>query len=253
MDILQNTSNSEILGEPIPHVLGRDLPTSWHDKVFGTLYSWLTIPGVMGQAVPTAHLYIMLNNHGHPFDRLGEPTASSHGVYLVGHNGQFPFGVRHHLSIYTQGHFYHLSAPDLPVHISGQRSNNPLTGQAATVHLKHEDLSNHETEDYIRSYNSPKKKALEAYQMGHTDFTPEQILRLAEWIIQHMAPYSLLHANCQHFVVEMMVRVVVRFGNRSSFVGTAIQIANWDLRANGQEHINSKENGFIISPPKPSE
>ena len=206
---------------------------------------------VMEMVAANTSLYIIMNSNDHPYHTLGEPCESSHGIYMVAHNGRYPFGVRHHFSVYTQGHFYHLSAPTLPVRLLGQRSNT-LTGPPVPPQLVHQDFSSHDTEDYVRVLNSPRKKAFEAYQLGQTDYSPEQILRIAEWIIQHMPHYRLFTANCQHFALELLYRIVERFGNRSSFVGTVNQIADWDLRSNQQEHINSIENGFLISPPRPS-
>ena len=249
MDEMENISNSEILGEDIEEVTRIKLSEPY--EALPAVFDFLTVPGIMNRAAPFTYLYSTINSRSHLYNDLGAPLSSSHGIYVVRHDGLHPFGVRHHFSIYTQGHFYHLSAPTLPVHLCGQRSNT-FTGPGVRPQLKHEDLSSYDTQDYMKYSSSPRKKVLEAYQIGQTDFTPEQVFRLAEWITQNMPHYKIFTANCQHFALSLLKRTVVRYGNRSSFVGTVAQIVDWDLRPDGLEHVNSVGNGFLIGPPIPS-
>lgn len=119
--------------------------------------------------------------------------------------------------------------------------------------LRHEDLSNPESTDYWRLVDSANQKAMTAYKVGQTDYSPNQLLRLANWIIDRLPIYNLSTANCQHFAKNMAYRSVMRLSDRSRFVGTPTQIVDWDLGDKNEPHINCIERGFLTKRPRPSE
>ena len=183
---------------------------------------------------------------------LAYPDSVASDVYLVTRPkfARFPSGSLQHWSFYTQGVFYHLSAPNLPRE-STEKSHIVSKSREAVCELKYNDLRNIDTEDYMRLQGPSGRKVLLAYKVGQTDYSSDQVLRLAEWTIRQLSTYEIFAANCQHFALEMVRRTAMRKGDRSAFAGTAIQIADWDLQRGIQPHPNGIDHGFLVAPPLP--
>ncbi len=203
--------------------------------------------------LPNGEFVAKVKLHKHLQPLLADPASIASDVYLVTRPERVvnnPAGSLQHWSFYTQGVFYHLSAPDLPRDTTG-KSQNAVKSREAACRLKYEDLRNVNPEDYVRLRNSAGRKVLLAYKVGQTDYRHDQILSLAEWAVRQLSVYGLFGANCQHFATTMVRRTVMRVGDRSAFAGTAIQIVDWDLGRGDQPHENCIERGFVVAPPLP--
>ncbi|KAJ5856406.1 uncharacterized protein N7529_010350 [Penicillium soppii] len=119
----------------------------------------------------------------------------------------------YHWSLYCNGHYYHLS------------KNEKLNG-AQTI-LKDEDLSYQGSTDYETRRLNPGRPLM-AYHLGKTDYTPEQIRRIAEWIMDRLDVYHLFKSNCQHFVLCLSVRIICYRRDTSVFMGHCLQIVDQD-------------------------
>jgi len=187
--------------------------------------------------------------------RLADPDPSSHDFYLVSRSphlmGGGPLGSFGHWSVYCQGHFYHLSAPNLPREFL-KKSQNHSSANDVRCRLRHEDLSSPDSADYRRFVDSTVQKPMTAYKVGQTDYSPDQLLCLANWIINRLPVYSLFTANCQHFAKTLAYRSVMRLSDRSTFIGNPTQIVDWDLGDKNEPHINCIEQGFLTGRPRPS-
>ena len=202
--------------------------------------------------IPNGIYFIPVVLHDHLQPGLAYPDSNASDIYLVTRPkfARFPSGSLQHWSFYTQGVFYHLSAPNLPRE-STEKSHNASKSREAVCELKYNDLRNVDSEDYMRLRGPSGRKVLLAYKVGQTDYKSEQVLRLAEWTVRQLSTYGIFSANCQHFALEMVRRTAMRMGDRSAFAGTAIQIADWDLQRGIQPHSNGIDRGFLVAPPLP--
>ena len=194
---------------------------------------------------------IKLHQHVQPL--LADPASTASNVYVVIQPASVdynPIGSLYHWSFYTQGVFYHLSAPNLPRE-SAIKSRIASESRDVACRLKREDFNNFGSEDNVRLQASSSRKLLVAYKVGQTDYKAEQIQQLAEWSVRQLPKYGLVSANCQHFTATMVRRTTMRVGDRSAFAGTAIQIVDWDLGRGSQPHTNGIERGFLVAPPLP--
>lgn len=160
--------------------------------------------------------------------RLADPSSSSYFIFLVARPGrgvETPAGSLNHWSFYSQGHFYHLSAPGLGRDTVG-RSQNASKSQGASCKLKHEDWSHLDPGEWRRRQEVGRHKPLMAWEIGQTDYKPFQILQMASWVVDKLPRYNLFDANCQHFVVAMMDRTVMRLSDRTVFMGLKTQIVD---------------------------
>ena len=261
--------NSEILGSDSPH--GPSLPTI-RDLEYSELTTKkerLLVRGidrfldtaVRASYLPNGKLLSHIRLARCIRSDLADPLPFYHDVYLVtrisptptasGRENSNPFsrGSTSHWSFYCHGHYYHLSAPGLPRRII-EKSQQKSASEFTTCRLRHEDLSSENTDDYKR-LAFKKSPALIAYKVGQTDYSQEQVLRLAEWIISRLPEYGLFTANCQHFAIALMARTVMRLCDRSIFAGTARQLAQWDRSGSNAQHINKLDVGFLIGPALP--
>lgn len=253
MYAMSKIPNSEILddittgGPALPTISELDPPASSKAEwMWRTKRSPILLPN--GDFVHD----VTLNRHLHPL--LADPAANASDVYVVTRAETVRVnlvGSLHHWSFYSQGVFYHLSAPDLP-RDNSRKSQNAIKSRNAGCRLRYEDLNNVSSEDYVRLQGPPGRKLLVAYKVGQTDYSFDRILKLAEWVVRHMPIYRLLSANCQHFTTMMVQRTVMRAADRSVFAGTAIQIVDWNLSRGNQPHVDSVEQGFVLAPPLPS-
>ena len=117
--------------------------------------------------------------------------------------------------------------------------------------MKHEDFSTPETPDSVKARENPFKVALIAYQVGKTRYTPEKLLVLANWIIEHLQLYDIFEVNCQFFVRSLLFRTIMTSRGCSVFTGTASQIAQWDLHGREtDERVFDFERGYLLSAPR---
>ena len=203
--------------------------------------------------LPNGEFVAKVKLHQHLQPLLADPASTASDVYVVTRPesiGNNPIGSLYHWSFYTQGVFYHLSAPDFPRE-SVEKGQNASKSRDAACRLRREDFSNGNSEDYVSLRLSSSRKLLVAYKVGQTDYTSDQVLQLAEWSVRKFSKYGLFSANCQHFATTMVRRTVMRVGDRSGFAGTAIQISDWDLGRGSEPHINDIERGFLFAPPLP--
>ena len=216
------------------------------------------ILGHVGQGAAGQALW-RLQNLQHIDHRLPDTDPSSCDVFLVCRSniagGHFRFdSPSKHWSIYSQGHFFHLNAPAKPPQLLGM-AQEISHGIEIKPYLKHDDLSTTETDDYKRFMDiSGSQKPMLALKVGQTEYVPHELLALAEWVIARMTSYSIYSASCQHFALRMLVRTVMRLGDRSAFLGSAIQIVEWDMRGRSvsPDHYKSIESGFCVHAPIPS-
>ena len=201
---------------------------------------------------PNGEFITKVKLHRHLQPLLADPAPTASNIYLVTRpkNLDNPAGSLQHWSFYTQGVFYHLSAPDLPREMA-EKSHNASKSRDVVCELKYNDLRNINSEDYIRLRGPSGRKVLIAYNVGQTDYRSDQVLCLADWAVHQLSTYGVFSANCQHFATTMVRRTTMRVGDRSAFAGTAIQIADWDLQRGTQPHSNGIDHGFLVSPPLP--
>jgi hypothetical protein len=185
---------------------------------------------------------------------LDEPHPSSRDVYVVRRtHGNFPALAPMHWSVYTQGHFYHLSVENREGSATPSGVQIP-NGQI--VVLKDEDHSQAGGDgDDVTPTPNPKGRLpplLVAYHVGQTDYTSSELRDLAGQIISDIASYSFARQNCQHFVTTFIMNILMRKRNNTNFIGTDKQIASWDLREKDTGvHSNTMEKGFLVlTPPK---
>ncbi|KAF7505250.1 hypothetical protein GJ744_001113 [Endocarpon pusillum] len=161
---------------------------------------------------------------------LAQPDSNSRHVYVVC-NPHWPLTLLcDHWSLYTQGHFYHL-----------------------TTILGHQDLSSKYTLDYKNYDEKRRKRCLIAFQVGKTNYTNDEIYKVASWVIKQMPIYHRFSDNCQMFVIALMERIVMTKRDFASFVGNGIQLVEWDIgrstsiSRSGNSHQSCFQNGFELS------
>lgn len=249
-------TNSQILGtESLPTII--EMETSPHARRFHrALRNFWAIWGSIGQGHGEYEMW-RLKLLQHIDTRLPGPVASGRDVFLVCRSRITNGNIRidapsKHWSVYSQGHFYHLSAPTKPRRLWGM-SQKSSANTHVDSQLKHEDLSNRETLDYQRLQSATIRPVpLIAYKVGQTHYSPNEIFSLAEWVMQRMSTYDLFTANCQVYALRLLARIVMRLSDRSSFVGTAIQIAEWDLQTESpHEGYKTIATGFHVHVPRP--
>ncbi|CAG8955220.1 hypothetical protein HYFRA_00007236 [Hymenoscyphus fraxineus] len=171
-------------------------------------------------------------------DNLPERPESFKHVYLacVPHHA-WPISFSH-WSVFSQGCFYHLSAPGLGSGLTYQSGSG--IDKRENVILKVENMKD-QTDTGIH-----KKLPLILYEIGSTDYSPQEIQRIAEWVLKQMPIYDLFEKNCQVFALSMIFRTVMTKRDSSVFVGTKKQIADWDAKDLDQgAHESNRENGFL--------
>ncbi|KAL3418387.1 hypothetical protein PVAG01_10103 [Phlyctema vagabunda] len=177
---------------------------------------------------------------------LPDASPSAHDVYLVCRPHRLVMASFAHWSYYSQGHFYHLSAPGLRGPSQGFSDGQ----EAANVVLKHQDFSSPDTPDYLQLLSWSKKKVLVAFQVGQTEYDPEALQLLAGWIVDQISRYEIYENNCQRFVTSLFNRTIMRKRDISTFVGTIPQILHWDQEAKRTgTHTDSVEHGFLVQEP----
>jgi hypothetical protein len=193
-----------------------------------------------------------------PFHRDLPPSTDQsksgfHDVYAICQPDMLVRGFGRsfkHWSVYTQGHFYHLTCS----HKSGDKEG-PITsfGRAndgLEVVLKDENYTVTPNDaESSRQSSDP----LQAYHIGQTDCTTDEIFTISQWIISRMQTYDFLSSNCQHFAFCLCMRILNRQCNHSVFIGTKQQITDFDrdvAAGNRASHQNTFHCGFLISEPR---
>ena len=180
---------------------------------------------------------------------LEEPHLSSHDVYVVcrarGSTISIPTS---HWSVYSQGHFYHLSLenrnPDAPPPARG------VVMDSTAVILKDEDHTSSGYEDDVTP-GFPLPPLLTAFHVGQTDYTTPELRDMAGQIIDDISSYNIAFRNCHHFVTTFIMNILMRNRNNILSIGTAKQIASWDLRGKYTGvHSNTVKRGFLTLFPK---
>jgi hypothetical protein len=192
------------------------------------------------------------------FSGLPDRTSQSRHIYVVT-QPHIPFEVsRFHWSVYSQGYFYHLSArlPKNPTEQSACLGLEKKTPRAQ-ISLKIEDLSTTDSGDYVRAVTEASSKPFVAYEMGCTQYDPEQLQTLAQWIITRLGTYDLLTANCQVFAMSLVDRAVMTARDCSAFVGNKTQLVDWDLRARHNDDVDQVArnpydfaHGYLVRKPR---
>ncbi|KAK8061700.1 hypothetical protein PG994_008066 [Apiospora phragmitis] len=134
-----------------------------------------------------------------------------------------------HWSVFCNGHYYHLRSlsrsADAPFHPSHIAKND----DRPSTQFEDMDTSNPDLPSYSFLPDMSGRPLL-AYHMGQTSYSPCEIRQIAQWIIGLLDQYGFLASNCEHFVLCLLMRIVNRGRVRRLFLGTAIQIANWDRK-----------------------
>lgn len=184
--------------------------------------------------------------------RLPPPSSQDHSVYLVTvPRGSMKYRFTH-WSLYSQGYFYHLTAAGSDaLHYmeakSGKLSPSQLN-QKLPVALKLQNVINPDDADFVSPTTKTQQVALQAYHIGYTRFTSEQIRRLATYLISELKHYNVFDDNCQLFAVSLAGRTVMAQRNCSVFVGDMHQIAKWDSTGGlARERYFSKSTGYVLA------
>ena len=249
---LIKTPNSEILentttgGPPLPTI-------SELSPVAASITGWVVKGWRRLFYIPNGEFVFDVKLQKHLQPLLVDPSPTASDVYLVFRPELLnqPYGSLQHWSLYSQGYFYHMFAPEL-ARESTRKSHNASKSRNAECRLRCEDMSAVDTIAYVKSKVSKLQKPLLAYKVGQTDYSSSQILQIAEWTVQQISIYRLLQANCQHFATTLVHRILMRVSDRAAFAGTATQIVDWDFRRGTQPHVNGLEHGFVFAPPRPS-
>ena len=247
--------NSEILG---PEVL--ELPPALDDFGDDTRKGWRTLDEIldnlmmliMPPAWDNGKLLSGLRWLDQLDTRLPPPSPQDYSVYLVSvPRGSMKYRFTH-WSLYSQGYFYHLTAAGSDaLHYmeakSGKTSPSQLN-QTLPIALKLQNVITPNDADFVPSTRKIQQIALQAYHIGYTRFTSEQIRRLATYLISEMKHYNVFDDNCQLFAVSLAGRTVMAQRNCSVFVGDMHQIAKWDSTGGlGSERFFSKSTGYVLA------
>ena len=252
--------NSEVLGPealefpPVLDDFGYDTPQGFRLKTLDEILDDLINP-IMPLAWTNGKFLSGLR-WLNPLDaRLPPPSPHDHSVYLVTvPRGRWRYRFTH-WSLYSQGYFYHLSAAGSDaLHYmeakSGKTSPSQLN-RKIPVALKLQNVINPADADFVLPTRKTQQTALQAYQVGYTRFTSEQIRRLATYIISELKSYNVFDDNCQLFALSLAVRTVMAQRNCSVFVGDMHQIAKWDSTGGfGSERLFSKSTGYVLADAK---
>ena len=252
--------NSEILGPealqlpPVLDDIGYDTPKGFRLKTLDEILDDLLMP-IMPPAWNIGKTLSGLRWLEQLDARLPPPSPNDHSVYLVtAPRGSMKYRFAH-WSLYSQGCFYHLTATGSDaLHYMEAKSGKTSASQLnrkISVSLKLQDVSNPADADFVPPTEKTQQTALQAYQIGYTRYTSEQIRRLATYIIGEVKSYNVFDDNCQLFAFSLAVRTVMAQRNCSIFVGDMHQIAKWDSTGGfGSPRLFSKSTGYVLADAK---
>ena len=244
IELFGATSNLDILAQD-PGIRQSTLPNSRtyiyekpREKVGGVLGLMYRLDPIRFHYLVQSHQQLHSSFDASPYENEhNDRTIGLYDVYAVTRPDMLHRALLqsvHHWSLYCNGHYYHLT------------KSQKIHG-AQTI-LKDEDLSYPESIDYL-SYRTASGGPLLAYHLGKTDYTPEQIHKIAEWVVERLSVYDLFSSNCQHFVLCLAVRILCCRRNTAVFMGHTLQIVEQDRMKNGADpsRVNTKStpmNGF---------
>ena len=184
---------------------------------------------------------------------LPPPSPQDHSIYLVtAPRGSTKYRFTH-WSLYSQGCFYHLTAAssDALHYMEAKSGKTPHSqlNQKIPIALKLQNVLTPDDVDFVPSTEKTRQIALQAYHIGYTRFTFEQIRRLATHVISELESYNVFDENCQRFALSLATRTVMAQRNCSVFVGDMHQIAAWDSTGgSGSQRLNfSKSTGYVLA------
>ncbi len=250
-------ANSEILGPEVLELppalddMSNDTPKGFRLRTLDEILDDLLMP-IMPPAWDNGKLLSGLRWLNQLDARLPLSSPQDHSVYLVTvPRGSMKYRFTH-WSLYSQGYFYHLTAigSDALHYMeakSGKTSPSQLN-QKLPVALKLQNVINPVDADFVPPTRKTQQIALQAYHIGYTRFTSEQIRRLATYIISELKSYNVFDENCQLFALSLAGRTVMAQRNCSVFVGDMHQIARWDSTGGfGSERPFSKLTGYVLA------
>jgi len=255
-------TNAEILGpsiELLPRTLHDYGDIEHHGMV--TLHEAITwvVSRVVGVAWYNGDFFSGLRYQNQLDQRLPPPSPQDHGVYLVA----APRGLTRyrfiHWSLYSQGHFYHLTAtkPGICYLDAASKPSSRLTepGSPLPVDLMVQNVIEHSSPNFTPLSTKIEATALQAYHIGDTRFTAKQIRQIASTLIGHIGFYNALDKNCQLFAISLAWRTVMTQRDCSVFVGHMYQIAAWDSagRPAASEGYHRKATGYVLADPQTTE
>ena len=234
-EVFGGTSNDEVLERPSGQTSdpANDLSHVYQLPRERMKHTWPWLYGYRLRALTFAFVV----RKQHTLHRGLPPAASQPDVFDVFVVSRPSLSVRAlavsliHWSVYCNGHYYHLTA--LP---------QSADGRSRTT-LRDEDFS-YPSSPLSRAQKEKQGGPLMAYHIGQTSYSPEEIKRIAEWVIRRLSHYDIFAGNCQHFALCLVVRIVNRGRLLCVFLGTAGQIAHWAFqRKNGNSPLYS---GFSV-------
>jgi hypothetical protein len=255
-------TNAEILGsaiEPLPRTLSDYEDIEPHRMV--TLHEAIgwAMSRVVGVAWDNGDFLSSLRWLNQLDQRLPPPSPQNHGVYLVAApRGEMRYRFIH-WSLYSQGHFYHLTAtkPGMCYLDAASKPSSRLTepGSPLPVDLMVQNVIEHSTTNFTPLTPKIETTALQAYHIGDTRFTAKQIHQIAASITGHISSYNALDKNCQLFAISLAWRTVMTQRDCSVFVGHMYQIAAWDSagRPAASEGYHRKATGYVLADPRMSD
>ena len=253
-------TNSEILGPEALELLPT-LDDVDDDVVGDDTWKWLRI---LDEIIEDLRMFIMPPAWYYgkllsglrwldPLDaRLPPPSPQDHSVYLV----TVPRGSTRyrftHWSLYSQGYYYHLTAAGSDafhyMEAKSKKTSPSQLNQRIPLALKLQNVMTPGDVDFVPSTEKTQQTALQAYHIGYTRCTSQQIRRLATYIISELESYNVFDENCQRFAVSLAARTVMAQRNCSVFVGDMHQIARWDSTGgSGSERPYSKSTGYLLA------
>jgi hypothetical protein len=259
--LTRGPTNAEILGpsiEALPPTLDDYEHTEPHGIItLDEAFHW-TMSRLVGVAWANGD-YLARLRWLHQLDqRLPLPSPQDHGVYLVtAPCGQMRYRFIH-WSLYSQGHFYHLTAvkpggtgnsnttPEPSSRLT-TKSRNPVP-----VFLKLQTVIEKSSLECAPLPNNVETIALQAYHIGGTRFTADQIRQIAKSIIANISSYSISAENCQLFAISLAERTTMTRRDCSVFVGNMFQIAAWDSagRPGASGGFFQRASGYVLADPQ---
>jgi hypothetical protein len=258
--ISQIPTNAEILGssiETLPQTIDDYYETPHGMFTLYDVIHW-AISRFVGEAWGNSGLLSGLYRLQQLEPRLPAPSPQDHGVYLVtAPRGQGRYRFIH-WSLYSQGHFYHLTADRRGgSQFVDATAESPSTEPPSPfpVRLKVQNVIDDSTPYYQPLTDKVEATALQAYHVGGTRFSPEQIHQIASAIIGSFRSYSVLDENCQLFALWLAERTIMTLRDCSVFVGNSHQLAAWDAagRPPANQGFHKRTTGYVLIDPRPAD
>lgn len=185
--------------------------------VFGVTSSLLHLSELPMNGLSSLNLPLLAKSYRqvHAHFKMSDPNTDNSefcGVYIVARPNRWhrlmttPF-QRCHWSLFSQGHYYHLS-------------EGTYNHGRPSVTLRDDDYS----APWDLSKDQPAQPFI-AYHIGTTDYHPQHIHQLAQWVIRNMNQNRLSATNYQHFVWSLGARIICGPRNSTVFMGDLLQLS----------------------------